>query len=218
MKIYKADYITDKGIHIPTEMRLERITPKQLDKYLNKNQEERNGWCLQNNVPCAKYGARPCCPPNVPMFGKLKKRKYIYLFATVIEKEPYFELFPKQSAVKGKTRDYFFMRTSHYITRGMVGKMSNFLKQDGEQTFKVGGCNGCTYSKDGKCKDFRPALEATGINVVELSEEILDLPIQWMSSESLDHMAAVSALYTDREVKPKEIYEAYLKACDKRRK
>lgn len=215
MRRLQMTYTTAGGVEIPMTMLLEKVNREAILPFLTNCRNDRNKWCHTGGCSCAKYGARPCCPPQVKMFNEMRERKYMYLFASMIEKEAYLALYPKQAAQKGGLRDYFFMQTSHYLTRGTVGRISDIMKQPGEQTFKVGGCNGCTFSKDGRCKDLRPALEATGIDVCKMTEVLLETTIQWRKpGEPLDYIIAVSGLYTDRKIKSTEFYEAFKIACN----
>ena len=216
MKI-KTDYITaSTGTKIPVEIEVKRTTRAVAIKHSTKDKDIRNGWCNAGGLTCAKYGARPCCPPKTKMLSEMKERKYLYLVHVKIDIDDYYDVYPKVKA--SKSWQYFGMDGTHKMTRNVSNKIVRAMtdKAQGDVPFRVGGCLGCQYAKTGKCIYFMPPLESSGINVVDITKEVFDSQIVWREpKKSMPYMIAVGAIYSDRtNMSIKNFKGAILNACN----
>lgn len=202
--ILNTHKVTSSGAQIPVELQIKRVVGSAILAYTTKSKDKRNGWCNAGGCNCAKFGCRPCCPPKVKMFSELKSREYMYLVQVRIDLEDYYEIYP--NVRESKSWCYFGMDGTHKMTRNINNKIVTLLHQKGDQGFRVGGCLGCQFTKTGVCKNFMPALEAVGINVIDLAKGEFDSDIVWREAKKpMPHMIAVGGLYTDRAISPKEI-------------
>lgn len=202
---------TSSGAEIPIEIQVKRVSRADILEFQTKDKKLRNSWCVQGK-PCAKYGCRPCCPPKVKMFNELKTCKYMYLVSTKIVLDDYYNVYP--NVKNSKSWCYFGMDGTHKMTRNIQNKIACSFEG---QAFRVGGCLGCQYKKSGNCKRFAPALEATGVDVVALAKELLDLDIMWRKAKQpMETMIAVGGIYTNEAIKPNKFKEVIKHACNKR--
>lgn len=213
MKI-RTHKVVASGVRTRVEVYVERISSDRVIKHETDSKAIRNGWCTHGNKKqsCVKFGCRPCCPPNVKMFSEMKKRKYFYAILVKLSFEDYYEAYPKVANNKGRV--FLTMGNTHKLTRGINNSLVEELYQKGDQGFRVGGCLGCQYAKNGTCKLFMPPLEATGINVVEFAKDVFDIDIQWLDkSKEINQMVAVGGLYTDRAISTSNIKAVVEKVC-----
>jgi len=218
MKI-KTNYITKStGVKIPIEIQVKRTTREVALKHSTKDIEVRNNWCNGGGLTCAKYGARPCCPPKTKMIGDMKSRKYLYLIHVKIDIDDYYEVYPKVKA--SKSWQYFGMDGTHKMTRNVSNKIVRAVtdKVQGDVPFRVGGCLGCQFAKTGKCIYYMPPLESSGIDVVAITKEVFNSEIVWrVPKESMPYMIAVGAVYSDRPSISKDLFKEAIKdACNHR--
>jgi hypothetical protein len=74
---------------------------------------------------------------------------------------------------------------------------------------------GCQYSKSGVCKRFAPALEATGIDVIKLAQEVMDLCISWRQpKQPMPNMIALGGIYTNETIPPSKFKEVIENVCN----
>jgi len=195
--------------NLPVTIEIQKITAERVMKHVTTDLETVRNWCTHDK-PCIKYNCRPCCPPRVKTFDKLKKRKSMYIIKVSIAYDDYMEYSPKTKESPRQT--WLFMGATHKITRALQNKIVQALFEKGDQGFRVGGCVGCQYSKTGECLHFMPAPEATGINVVSLTKDVFGIDICWLKNKvPTDTMIAVGGLYTDRDISPRTIKEIILK-------
>lgn len=191
------------------KIQVKRVLREDIIKYTITDKTVRDGWCTTNK-PCPKYNKRPCCPPNIPLFSEFKHRKYLYLISAQMLFSDYYKKYPK--VYKSKSVKFLTMGGTHKKTRNLVNKVA---KSFNGLAFTVGGCIGCDYIKYGKCPRLCPALEATGINVVKLSKELLNTDIEWSyPNKSMCSMVAVGGIYTDEDIKP-NIFKEVIQKCVK---
>lgn len=208
MLVVNTQKITATGASLPITIRLEKVEPSKLIEHQTMDIKLRNSWCTHDK-PCAKYDTRPCCPPRVKLFSEFPKHSYVYLFLVSLSYENYLEFSPKTKASKNPM--FLFMSGSHKITRGIANGISTSFRG---QAFRVGGCLGCSYSKNRKCRRLCPALEGTGINVVELTSDIFGIDIEWYKPKSeVTVMRALSAIYTDETITKSKFKEVIRNVC-----
>jgi predicted metal-binding protein len=202
MKI-KTYYHTKNG-KVKVEIQIGYMTPAKVKKLQIQDKKIRNSWCTYKK-PCLKYGCRPCCPPKVKLFNELKERKHFFGVMVRLNAEDYFTYSPKSKELP--VRKYLFMGVAHKITRTIQNKIANSFKG---QIFRVGGCLGCSYKKNGKCMRFAPALEATGIDVNMLAKQMFDTEIEWaIMGQPIDvlNMTAVGGIYTNTKITKNQFRE-----------
>ena len=195
---------TSAGIELPVEVGVFKVSLDTLKQFYHP--EARDSWCCTTPIKCSQFGCRPCCPPRFPKFFDLPQRKNLYIIITRMATQDYLDAYPK--VANTSMRFYGTSTGVHYLTRGALYRIVKALYQKGDQGFKVGGCSGCTVKKTGKCnKILMPALEGTGIDVIHLYKHITGIDMEWNKpKELMGHMAAVGGLYTDRDIKPSEIW------------
>jgi predicted metal-binding protein len=198
----KTHKVTSSGAKIPVGISIRRIPGTLMLDYQVHKTKTRDHWCTQGK-PCSKFGCRPCCPPQVKMFSELKEHKYMYVIGVRIVLNDYYETYP--NVKESKSWCYFGMDGTHKMSRNIQNQIAESFAG---QAFRVGGCLGCQYMKTGKCKRFAPALEATGINVIELGKDILGWDITWRKAkEPMKDMIAIGGIYTDELIMPKQFKE-----------
>lgn len=204
-------YLAEKtGKEVPVNVEIRRIDPYELHKYLVKNIETRNGMCNHGKHNCAKYGQRPCCPPSLKTFDKFPQKQYMYLLKVTLSLEDYFVYSPETA--KSFSNKFLFMSASHAITKNIVNRTVGSLSGQG---FRVGGCSGCTFSRDGKCKQFMPPLEGTGLILDNVVAEFFDEPIEWAKKKKgISYMTALGGLMTNENVSKAEWRKALMIACN----
>lgn len=178
-----------------------RITPERILQHYEP--EQQTWWCTHDHQ-CANFNNRPCCPPKTPLFGNMPRKNCFYIICVIAHSKDYFPVYPKVDASKSRM---YFMRTGlHYLTRNALNKLSRSLSISYPQGkyFRVGGCAGCQYAKTKKCKNPSYQLEATGVNVCSLTEDVFKIPIQWPPQ---DYMVATGGYYTDQKITPRQIKE-----------
>lgn len=200
--------VTSSGARIPVHIEVIRVSRKKMLEHQTLDKKERNQWCL-NGKPCSKYGTRPCCPPTVKLFSEMRERQYMYLILVEINLLNYYTVYPKVK--ESKSWVYFGMDGTHKMTRNINNQIVTRLNHAGAQCFRVGGCLGCQFSKTGKCKNFMPPLEGTGVDVVALAEDVFEKKIRWRKeNKPMKNMVAVGAIYTDSRI-PAIQFERVLK-------
>lgn len=205
-------YVTASKSEMPVTIEIKRLSRNDMLGFLANDREDRNEWC-QRGKCCGKYGQRPCCPPRVPMFDKLPEKEYMYLVMVKIGIQDYLDCYPK--VAESKTRTYFSMDGSHKMTRNIQNRIATSF--DG-QAFRVGGCLGCRYTKDGVCKRFAPPLEGTGIDVCKLSVDVFGEDVEWTQEykgdPSMTKMIAIGGVYTNETISKKRLIAAVDEACN----
>lgn len=197
---------------VPVKIELRRVKPEDLYPFMVDSVKDRNHQCLQGKKPCVKYGVRPCCPPKLKLFTEFPKYKYMYLVKVSMEIEDYCEYSPKTA--ESPRKQFLFMNMGHMTTRNIVNRtVSSF---DG-QPFRVGGCLGCTFTRDGRCKRFMPPLEGTGLDLHEVVKEFFGVEIDWTTeTHDLSTMTALGGLLTNREITKGAIFNAARRACNQK--
>lgn len=199
----RADKITKNGAAIPTTIQVQRVPIDTVLQHQIQDLDIRNRWCTQG-LTCSKYGKRPCCPPQVKLFHQLKPRDRFYLISVQIKLDDYYTVYP--NVRESKSWMYFGMVGTHKMTKLIANKIASAFPG---QAFRVGGCLGCTWPKNGKCKRFMPALEATGINVVALTQEVFGYEIEWYQpKQPMKVMSAIGAIYTNEPIQKIDFKEA----------
>lgn len=206
----KLVYNTSTGSKVPVEIKVKRVSRDRMLQHLTTDKDKRNNWCTHDK-PCGKFGKRPCCPPQVKTFDELAPKKYMYLVMVKIVLDEYYEVYP--NVRESKSWLYFGMDGTHKMSRNIQNKLSTHF--DG-QAFRVGGCLGCQWTKQGKCKRFAPALEATGINVVWVAKDVFGETIHWRpdgSKEQMPHMISIGGIYTDEDIPMSKFKEVMEEIC-----
>ena len=173
--------------------------------------KDKQAYHCSHDRPCAKYDARPCCPPNVYHITD-KKFKYFYMI--------YFRIPREDSAhrdTKWDTNSFFFANWAG----GLIAKYHKLLvnsvqhKLDKKSiTMKINGCKGCKWKKQRKCEQIRPQPEGIGINVVKISEK-MGYPIQWIKDNCrIPYYSGVGGILTDVELTPKDFKMAMKEAIE----
>ena len=210
----KTINVTSTGSEVPVEFTIERIPRATVLGYVDTDKERRNEWCLRG-TPCGKYGKRACCPPSVKMFHDLPAKKWLYAVQVKILLDDYYDVYPNVNESKSKI--YFGMDGSHKMTRNLQNKISSALSiKHKSQGFRVGGCLGCQYEKSGTCKNFMPALEATGVDVCKLAKYVLGNPIEWRPEKGQgyqDEMIAIGGIYTNDVITKEEFERMIVDVC-----
>ena len=204
----KTHKVTSSGARIPVTIQITRLTREQMIEYQIEDKDTRNSWCTQG-TPCSKYGCRPCCPPKVKLFSELKEHKYMYVVAVTIDLEDYYEVYP--TVRDSKSWCYFGMDGTHKMSRNIQNKIATSFEG---QAFRVGGCLGCQYPKTGHCKRFAPALEAGGINVIDLAKGVFGIDITWRATKQpMIDMTAIGGIYTDEVLTKEHLKEVVKNVC-----
>lgn len=197
------------GNDLPITIQIARLTRERMLSYQITSENSRNQWCSLSGKTCPKYGCRPCCPPNVKMFNKMAPHRYMYLVQVKITLEDYLEY--SSGHPKNTNTKFLFMSLTHKITRNISNRIVGSF--DG-QVFKVGGCLGCTYSKDGKCKRFAPALEGTGIDLAAISRGVFSTDLDWSTpNNEMLSMTAIGGIYTDELISKENLKGVVKDAC-----
>lgn len=204
--LIKTSKTTADFKEIALTIQVEKVLRPKLLSFQTEDVKTRNNWCIQGRKPCIKYDSRPCCPPRVPMFEKFPAHSHAYLVAVVLTVEDYYLFSPRTA--KSPQRKFLFLNAAHKITRAVSNSIVTSF--DG-QAFRVGGCLGCGYAKNGKCRRLCPPLEGTGINVVDLAKDVFDLDLSW--GMDCTQMAAIGAIYTDEIISKSKFKEVVSNVC-----
>jgi predicted metal-binding protein len=200
--------VTSSGAQLPVIVEVKKVPRSKMLEHMTTDLAVRDNWCTHDK-PCSKFGMRPCCPPQVKTFDQLKVRDHAYLIMVKIDLKDYYRIYP--NVKESKSWAYFGMDGTHKMTRNISNKIVSLLKGQG---FRVGGCLGCQFTKTGKCKRFEPALEATGINVVSLTEDVFGEKIKWAKPKNpMRYMIATGCVYTDEEVPASKFKELIHFVC-----
>lgn len=213
MMKFKTRYYTSTGVGIPVTISIKRLSRERIiNKYI-ESEEERNSWCTHGKKPCAQYDTRPCCPPRIPIFEKLRKRSFLYLIHLKFELEDFLESYPQYKDIP--TRTFFIGSIIRVACRKVLFEAESELKVKGDTIFKVGGCSSCSFKKGKGCKTgVTPALEGVGIKVCEICEKEFDTPVLWHSSPGgMQYFSALGGIYTDQELDPEDIKRELKKVC-----
>lgn len=199
-------YLTSGGISVPMEVSAHTVPRDELLTYAY-NPSKRCMWCT-HGAGCPQFDQRPCCPPKLPSFDKLKLRSYLNVFILNLSLEDYLSCYPKID--RSPMRMYLAMGNTHKATRNALKRAVDALILDGEQGFKVGGCSGCKFKVTGKCKDFRPALEGTGVDVCKLYECLTGKELDWLQNHVMPKsMTAIGGIYTDRIIAEEDVLNVF---------
>lgn len=163
------------------------------DTILCTDKKTVNAYCRNSAKVCPRYGKFPCCPPNVPTFDKLKEREYMYVIAAVISNKKYKQAYPL--VAESSSAEFLSITNRQRIGKTIINSVCSL---EGSQNFKSSYCTGCTYKKDGKCRMFRPALEATGINVGALTSKVLGIEIEY--NKAPKRITIVGGIYTNHKL------------------
>lgn len=207
----KFNYVAEStGNTLELEVEFKRVDPKSLHQFL-ADPKDRNGLCTQGGKKsCAKYNTRPCCPPNLKMFDEFPQKKYLYLIKVTTTLTDYCRY--SEKTAESDRKNFLFMNIGHVITRNVVNRTVNQFKGQG---FRVGGCLGCTYHKDQRCKKFMPPLEGTGLILDDVVQNVFGSEIEWATTgEPLELMTALGAIMTDEEISKARLIEAIKISCN----
>lgn len=208
--VLSLNYITKQKGELPINVWVKRVLRATMLEYQIDNKEERNSWCLQEPKPCFMYNCKPCCPPKVKLFSQFPIKKYMYVVMVGISFEDYCNYSPKTKEL-GKRAHFLYMSAAHKISASIQNSISSSFEG---QAFRVWGCVGCRYMKDGKCKRFMPPLEGTGINVIQLAEDLFDFTMLWSNPiRPITELVALGGIYTDEEITTKEFKEVIKNVC-----
>lgn len=127
---------------------------------------------------CKNFNKKYSCPPHSPSFGSIIKNRYTL------------SIFLVKIYTTDLTRKYITLKMINSVARSIQRSYFTFINNNSEELknyFLLGNgscraCRKCAYIKNEKCKkphEIIVSLEATGINVDKLVEEVFSLKLEW---------------------------------------
>jgi len=198
---FSHPHCSSSGIVTPVYYKIARVPYETMMQYVETDANSRNSWCLAH-FQCKNYGKKCCCPPKIPTFNRLKQRKFVYLIAGMIRHEEYCQSYPKM-----QNRAFLQMRNIQAMLGTITGKITDSIYQKGDQLFRFGPCKSSKCDQTGHCtkERMKPPLEATGVEVCRLCEDLLGIEFDWHKREDpAQTMHGIAAIYTDRALKKED--------------
>lgn len=209
---FKSMYYTYTGVGIPLHFRIERLNRQEIiDNFYHP--DERDSWCTHGDKPCPMFNTRPCCPPRVPVFAKLRPQKYLYAIHIRVFLSEFLEAYPQYQ--DSKAQSFFMSSIMRNACRKVLYEAGIQLRAKEDTVFKVGGCSSCPIKKGKPCKScVSPALEGVGIDVSHICEHVFNSPINWIGGgEQIDYFTALGGLYTSQSISKSSLKEAINNVC-----
>lgn len=134
---------------------------------------------------CENYGKKKSCPPFAKRFEDfMEDYNTMLVFALIVDIEQAMRQFKKPRSYMGYLilLDRMIRNMITKITRNIESKFDGYALLEGACKL----CNKCGFKKKSVCdkpEKVRPSLEASGINVAELTEKALNHVIQWYARD-----------------------------------
>lgn len=170
---YQVEYYTTTGRHYPLEI-CYGFFPTKLVPVDKKSTIEacRTG--------CNLYGRNGGCPPFAPSFSKLSSNNFLVLYAKMLTKD-----FPAKVLSGPYYSRWVFVETFMTALTNRIGK--HLASELGAFFLSSGHCSSCrpkrcSIKEGNSCvkPDTKTySLEATGVLVTELMENLFGLELQW---------------------------------------
>jgi predicted metal-binding protein len=147
---------------------------------------------------CKNYGKKYACPPKSPNFLDLcsKGGLFIVMFKCNLEQ------------IKN-TSEFNKIRIANSVMKSRIDKLMRELEAKTALKFLSSGscrlCKKCNLEKNLPCKypgKMRFSLEATGINVDEMTENLFGIPLLWYNPQkhrAPEYTCVVAGLMCDRK-------------------
>lgn len=203
-----------KKLDLDIHYRHNMIPFSLLLKYATDERDEVENRCKgeysRRGEPCSNYGSCWGCPPHSPSLNKYNKDdwKHVLVWCMWI-------MWDQVSEQIDSNNRYFYLMNSDRTLSPMMWKYGRKLERTLGGKMMCSGrcqvCKKCRAEQNEPClhpNKRRSSLEALGINVVELSREVLDHEIDWYRSwqgeiETPEYITQVYGILTDNK-EPKQ--------------